>query len=116
MDNFENLAENSINWIDDEFAKATTNLPELIAEEENAIGTLVIIIVSAIVSILFLFVIAVFIDCRHQKLTKDKPKLKKVFKINVPGLNRTPIREDKQNIAENMQSSEETAAPSIVIV
>ncbi|KAK4875622.1 hypothetical protein RN001_012044 [Aquatica leii] len=111
----ENFGENSVAWITDGFAKATTNSPETIVEE-NAVGTLVIIIVSAIVSILFLFVIAVFIDCRHQKLSKDKPNSKKVFKINIPRFSRSRACEDKQSIADRMQSPEATAAPSIVVV
>ncbi|KAF5273839.1 hypothetical protein FQA39_LY00954 [Lamprigera yunnana] len=95
-----------------DFTKVTTTSPELIVEE-NAVGTLVIFIVSAIVSILLLFIVAIFIDCRHQKLTKEKMlNPKKIFKTKTPTLK----REDQQTIADKMQDSEPTAAPTVVIV
>ena len=108
----ENTAQNSIPWIDDELTKPVTTLPEIIAEEA-ATGNLIIIIVSAIISITLLFVIAVFIDCRHQKTKKDRLG-SRLFKISIPKFRSQGT--EREGIADKMQVQEPTTAPATVIV
>ncbi|KAF2884516.1 hypothetical protein ILUMI_21661 [Ignelater luminosus] len=113
----ENFRESALSQMEDDFSKASTNLPEIIAEEDAAVGTLVIIVISAILSITLLFVMAVFIDCRHQKLDKIKQKRpKKILRISVPRFTKPKEpSEDKESFADKMHT-EDTIVPSSVAV
>lgn len=121
MEKLESFGESAIPWMDDDLSKASTSIPEVLVEE-NTIGTLIIIIVSAILSITLLFMMAVFIDCRHQKLAKIKQKRpRKVLKITIPKFNGTPSNdasEDRETFADKMhtQDSPPDSTPSAVAV
>lgn len=116
----ENVGESAIPWMDDDLTKASTSLPEII-EEENAVGTIVIVVISVILSITLLFVMAVFIDCRHQKLAKIKQgqrSPKKILKIPIPRLNRplNGLSEDQDTFADKMHTEElSPPSPSVIV-
>ncbi|XP_076749258.1 uncharacterized protein LOC143422473 [Xylocopa sonorina] len=70
-------------------------------EEEDAIVTLVVIVIGIIVAIVVLFSMGIFIDCRHQEkniLNKKKLKLK------MPPISRTrkARKEDAKSLASDM--------------
>ncbi|RZC40809.1 uncharacterized protein BDFB_000780, partial [Asbolus verrucosus] len=97
-------------------ASQSTEVPEII-EESNEIGTIVIFVISAILTITLLFVVAIFIDCRQQKLTKlhQQRKPKKVLRIKIPKLGRgRAVREDEDTFADKMQEPEPSSSHVIV--
>ncbi|XP_044260018.1 uncharacterized protein LOC123008293 [Tribolium madens] len=107
--------ENDIGWMEDNSSQSTS-IPEII-EESNEIGTVVIFVISAILTITLLFVVAIFIDCRQQKLInlQQQRKPKKVLKIKIPklGMGRA-IREDEDTFADKMQEPEPSSSHVIV--
>ncbi|KAB0794417.1 hypothetical protein PPYR_11256 [Photinus pyralis] len=109
----DNRLEGSLGWLKDDYTTETTAIPEIIIAEEAAAGSLAVIIVSAIISITLLFIIAIFIDCRHQKAKNGKLR-SRMFKITLPKF-ATP-RVDQEPIADKMETEEATPAPATVIV
>ncbi|XP_015181125.1 PREDICTED: uncharacterized protein LOC107068845 [Polistes dominula] len=75
----------------DESSTSTKDIPwstteaTLTLEEEDAIVTLVVIIIGLIVTIVILFSMGIFIDCKHQK--KETPK-KRRLKLKIPHMSR----------------------------
>ncbi|XP_015605112.1 uncharacterized protein LOC107272456 [Cephus cinctus] len=76
---------------------STTELP-LTPEEEEAIGTLVVIVLGIIVAIIVLFSMGIFIDCRHQKKNSG---VKRKFKLKIPPTGRKR-RSDRKSLASDM--------------
>ncbi|KAJ3642197.1 hypothetical protein Zmor_025003 [Zophobas morio] len=104
-------AQGEISWLADDSSRSTL-APE-ITNESNEIATIVIFVVSAILTITLLFVVAIFIDCRHQKLVKlhQQRKPKKVLKVKIPGLG---ARDDEATIVDKMQEPEPSSSHVIV--
>ncbi|KZC10487.1 hypothetical protein WN55_01916, partial [Dufourea novaeangliae] len=67
-----------------EVSWSTTESP-FTPEEEDAIVTLVVVVIGIIVAIVVLFSMGIFIDCKHQK--KDALKKKKL-KLRMPPISR----------------------------
>ncbi|KAK9308121.1 hypothetical protein QLX08_001832 [Tetragonisca angustula] len=83
-----------------EVSWSTTEEP-FTPEEEDAIVTLVVVVIGIIAAIVILFSMGIFIDCKHQEkniLNKKKLKLK------MPPLSRTKRsqKEDVKCLAANM--------------
>nr|XP_022916164.1 uncharacterized protein LOC111426050 [Onthophagus taurus] len=74
--------------------------------EEETIATVVIIVLAAAVVIAALFVLAVFIDCRQQKVHKSRlQKSKNVLKSIIPQLTKG---EDRLEIVNHIQEEHST--------
>lgn len=76
--------ESSIPWFEEDiFSSKSTAIPEQleILEEENPnhIATVIIFVVSALVTITLLFIMAIFIDCRQQKLDIEQQRIIRNF-------------------------------------
>ncbi|KAJ3626687.1 hypothetical protein MTP99_017166 [Tenebrio molitor] len=109
------VKENDIMWME-ENSSQSTSVPEII-EESNEIGTVIIFVISAILTITLLFVVAIFIDCRQQKLIKlhQQRKPKKLLKLKIPtlGVGRD-VREDEDTFADKMHEPEPSSSHVIV--
>ncbi|KAG7188569.1 hypothetical protein KM043_008200 [Ampulex compressa] len=77
---------------------STTEVP-FTAEEEDAIVTLVVVVIGVIVAIVVLFSMGIFIDCKHQKQDTTK---KKRLRLKMPPLAR--IRRTKKDDAKSLAS------------
>ncbi|CAG9862227.1 unnamed protein product [Phyllotreta striolata] len=77
--------------------------------ESKQLTTVIVFVISAILAIALLFVIAVFIDCRQEKLqklnSKVKPKRKLKLKLPLPIVGRA-LREDQNSILDKMHVGE----------
>ncbi|XP_017788889.1 PREDICTED: uncharacterized protein LOC108571383 [Habropoda laboriosa] len=83
-----------------EVSWSTTEEP-FTSEEEDAIVTLVVVVIGIIVAIVVLFLMGIFIDCKHQKKNVSKKKLK----LKMPPLSharRRNEKEDAKSLASNM--------------
>ncbi|KAJ8918602.1 hypothetical protein NQ315_013107 [Exocentrus adspersus] len=105
-------------WMRDEVSTLATSLPEIIEEESNQITTVVIFVISAILTITLLFVMAVFIDCRQEKLQRmeKKQKPRRVFRLKLPVALGRAVRDDEATFADKMQESEPTPSSSNHVV
>ncbi|XP_074041266.1 uncharacterized protein isoform X2 [Leptinotarsa decemlineata] len=114
--NEEKLSENVIPWMD-ELSTQSTTIPEIIDEESKQIATVVVFVISAVLAITLLFIAAVFIDCRQEKLEKlqAKPIKRKIPKLRLPlpriGL---PVREDENSIVDRIEYAEPSSSHVIV--
>ncbi|XP_019866580.2 uncharacterized protein LOC109595616 [Aethina tumida] len=96
----ENVAS-GIPWMDDVPAQSTS-LPEILEEETNEIGTVVIFVISAVITIALLFMVAIFIDCRQQKLVDaELEHRKRRIRIRVPKLKKP--RDDEDTLTDRME-------------
>ncbi|KAJ8966132.1 hypothetical protein NQ314_003724 [Rhamnusium bicolor] len=99
----------------DEFSTQATNLPKIIEEESNQITTVVIFVISAILTITLLFVIAIFIDCRQEKLQKlQSKKTRKILRLKLPVRIGRAIREDQDTLTDAIQECEPTSSNVVV--
>ncbi|KAG5900499.1 hypothetical protein JTB14_010910 [Gonioctena quinquepunctata] len=115
MDEGENLSGRMIPWMD-EFSTQSTTIPKVIEEESKQITTVVIFVISAVVAITLLFMAAIFIDCRQEKLHKLQAKSKRkprVLRLPIPRIGHV-IREDEDTIADNMECPEPSTSNVIV--
>ncbi|KAJ8982134.1 hypothetical protein NQ317_002861 [Molorchus minor] len=110
---FENSA---VPWMKDEISTQSTSLPDLIEEESNKITTVVIFVISAVFAITLLFVIAIFIDCRQQKLQKiQSKKPRKILRMQLPlGVVGRAVREDQERIVDRMEQAQPSTSNVIV--
>ncbi|XP_078052027.1 uncharacterized protein LOC144478167 [Augochlora pura] len=83
-----------------EMSWSTTETP-FTAEEEDAIVTLVVVVIGIIVAIIVLFSMGIFIDCKHQK--KEALKKRKL-KLRMPPMSRTrkTEKDDAKSLASDM--------------
>ncbi|XP_076240122.1 uncharacterized protein LOC143182784 isoform X2 [Calliopsis andreniformis] len=79
---------------------STTELP-FTPEEEDAIVTLVVIVIGIIVAIAILFSMGIFIDCKHQK--KDTLGKKKRLKLKMPPISR--IKRSQKDDVKSLASA-----------
>ncbi|KAK2575536.1 hypothetical protein KPH14_011256 [Odynerus spinipes] len=77
---------------------STTETP-LTPEEEDAIVTLVVVVIGIIVAIVVLFSMGIFIDCRHQKQETTK---KRRLRLKMPPIAR--VRRSQQEDAKSFAS------------
>ncbi|XP_018562282.1 uncharacterized protein LOC108904282 [Anoplophora glabripennis] len=98
------FGESEVSWMKDETSTQSTSLPEIIQEETNQITTVVIFVISAVLTITLLFGIAVFIDCRQEKLQKmqTKKRPRKILKLKLPIKIGRVTREDEATLADKM--------------
>ncbi|CAH0554902.1 unnamed protein product [Brassicogethes aeneus] len=97
-----------IPWMDD-FSNQSTSFPEVLKEETSELGTVIIFVISAVLTITLLFVIAIFIDCRQQKLTNHQLEVKKKRKfLRIPRLKR--IVEDEDTLTDAMEQPSTSAS------
>ncbi|XP_012269306.2 uncharacterized protein LOC105693757 [Athalia rosae] len=78
-------ASQSIPWNDDDITWSSTESP-LTPAEEDAIVTIVVVVIGVIFAIIALFCMGVFIDCRHQKTDSGKPR--NPLRLKMPPLGR----------------------------
>ncbi|EZA54098.1 hypothetical protein X777_05947, partial [Ooceraea biroi] len=71
----------------------------LSVEEEDAIVTLVVVVIGIIIAMIVLFSMGIFIDCKHQK--KDSPKRRKL-RLKMPPLASRSRKDDVKSLASNM--------------
>lgn len=90
----------------------TTQSPitsEITDMDSKELTTVIIFVISAILAITLLFVIAVFIDCRQQKLQNLQSKAKrKLIKLKLP-VSATvgrAVREDQHSILDKIEYGE----------
>ncbi|CAL1686388.1 unnamed protein product [Lasius platythorax] len=76
-----------------------TSEVSLTAEEEDAIMTLVIVVIGIIIAIMVLFSMGIFIDCKHQK--KDSMKKRKL-RLKMPPLARRKRKDEVKALASDM--------------
>ncbi|XP_012223217.2 uncharacterized protein [Linepithema humile] len=91
------IMNNSINISSTE-AYAATSKRSLIIEEQDAIVTLVIVVIGIIIAIVVLFSMGIFIDCKHQKDSMRKRRLR----LKMPPLSRRKQKDDVKALASNM--------------
>ncbi|XP_012282441.1 uncharacterized protein LOC105700828 [Orussus abietinus] len=77
---------------------STTETP-FSPEEEDAIVTLVVVLVGVIAAIVILFSMGIFLDCKFQK--KESPKRRRL-KLKKPPLGRSRRDEDGKSLASDM--------------
>ncbi|XP_020285958.1 uncharacterized protein LOC109855781 [Pseudomyrmex gracilis] len=68
-------------------------------EEEDAIVTLVVVVIGIVIAIVVLFVMGIFIDCKHQKADSLK---KKKLRLKMPPLARGRRKDDSKTLASDM--------------
>ncbi|XP_024870177.1 uncharacterized protein LOC112453581 [Temnothorax curvispinosus] len=83
-------------------AYVPTSEASLTVEEEDAIVTLVVVVIGIIVAIVVLFSMGIFIDCKHQE--KDSLK-KRRLRLKMPPLTRKGRKDDVKALASNMYSN-----------
>lgn len=71
----------------------------LSVEEEDAIVTLVVVVIGIIIAIIVLFSMGIFIDCKHQK--KDSMKRRRL-KLKMPPLAGRGRKDDAKAFASDM--------------
>ncbi|XP_060528704.1 uncharacterized protein LOC132703456 [Cylas formicarius] len=102
--------ESSVQWPKIIHDVTTPSLAEFIEDESNNVTTVVIFVVSAVLVIILIFLMAVFIDCRQQKIQDFEAQSKKKARIKVrrivPRVLGIPRRcEDNQTIVDNMETT-----------
>lgn len=80
-------------------AYVPTSEASLTVEEEDAIVTLVVVVIGIIVAMVVLFSMGVFIDCKHQE--KDSLKRRRL-KLKMPPLTRKGRKDDVKGLTSNM--------------
>ncbi|XP_012543287.1 uncharacterized protein LOC105840775 [Monomorium pharaonis] len=95
---------NSINITPTEAYMPTSQI-SLTVEEEDAIVTLVVVVIGIIVAIVVLFSMGIFIDCKHQE--KDSGK-KRRLKLKMPPVARRR-KDDVKALTSNMCPNGDTA-------
>ncbi|KAL0108100.1 hypothetical protein PUN28_015004 [Cardiocondyla obscurior] len=80
----------------------STSEPSLTVEEEDAIVTLVVVVIGIVITMVVLFSMGIFIDCKHQEKNSLK---KKRLRLKVPPLTRRSRRDDVKALAPNMYSN-----------
>ncbi|XP_011866073.1 PREDICTED: uncharacterized protein LOC105561041 [Vollenhovia emeryi] len=88
----------SINTMSTEAYDSTSDV-SFTVKEEDAIVTLVVVVIGIIIVILALFSMGIFIDCKHQK--KDSSK-KRRLRLKMPPLTRKGCKTDVKALAPNM--------------
>ncbi|XP_011693684.1 PREDICTED: uncharacterized protein LOC105453424 [Wasmannia auropunctata] len=76
-----------------------TSDTSLTVEEEDAIVTLVVVVIGIIVAMVVLFSIGIFIDCKHQE--KDSMKRRKL-RLKMPPFAQRDRKDDVKALASNM--------------
>ncbi|XP_066146247.1 uncharacterized protein [Euwallacea fornicatus] len=99
--------------------ESTTNLSlsQIIEDESKQVQTVVIFVISAVLIIILIFVLAVFIDCRQQKINDSNVKsLKKRVRRKIqnslpklPTIGERPQRGDERSIVANMEVEPSTS-------
>ncbi|XP_050452492.1 uncharacterized protein LOC126852053 [Cataglyphis hispanica] len=91
-------ANDSVNITTTEAYMLTSEV-SLTAEEEDAIVTLVVVVIGIIVAIMVLFSMGIFIDCKHQKT--DSVTKKRKLKLKMP-LARRNRKDEVKALASDM--------------
>ncbi|KAK9731175.1 hypothetical protein QE152_g13946 [Popillia japonica] len=90
-----------------------TEVTEIMVSDTQSVATLVIAILAVIASITVLFLMAVFIDCRQQKILSDrKKKSKQIIRTVVPQILQS---HDRARIVENEHDADLTNLPYEVV-
>ncbi|XP_029675426.1 uncharacterized protein LOC115242939 [Formica exsecta] len=76
-----------------------TSEVSLTAQEEDAIITLVVVVIGIIIAIMMLFSMGIFIDCKHQKTDSMK---KRKLRLKMPPLARRNRKDEVKALASNM--------------
>ncbi|GJQ71594.1 hypothetical protein Trydic_g11297 [Trypoxylus dichotomus] len=86
---------------------------EVMVSDTQSVATLVIAILAVIAAITVLFLMAVFIDCRQQKIQNERVKKSKVVLKNViPQILKS---HDRARIVANEHHSQQTELPYEVV-
>ncbi|XP_030757590.1 uncharacterized protein LOC115883364 [Sitophilus oryzae] len=95
-----------------ESTSTNPTITEIIQDETNQVTTVVIFVILSVLVIVLIFLMAIFIDCRQQKIQDEKLKQmrkrvkRKVKRIipSLPTIGESSQREDEQHIVENMHT------------
>ncbi|KAF7270345.1 uncharacterized protein LOC143199800 [Rhynchophorus ferrugineus] len=107
-------------WKMEEKSSTSPNIEELIQDENNQVATVVIFVIVSVLVIVLIFLMAIFIDCRQQKIHDAKIKSlrkrarRKIQRVipKLPTIGESRKKEDEQNIVDHMQAAEPTASSS----
>ncbi|XP_046736246.1 uncharacterized protein LOC124405415 isoform X2 [Diprion similis] len=99
-----NTTSGGIPWNDDEITWSPTN-PPFTPEEEDAMVSIIVIVIGVIIAVIGLFSMGIFIDCRHQK--SDSAKRRRPLRLKMPPVGRRRgdrrlKNEDDRSIATDM--------------
>ncbi|XP_066247803.1 uncharacterized protein [Euwallacea similis] len=104
--------------------ESTTNLSltQIIEDESKQVQTVVIFVISAVLVIILIFMLAVFIDCRQQKINDSNARsLKKRMRRKIqnslpklPTIGERSQREDERSIVANIEAEPSTSQNYIV--
>ncbi|KAL1498241.1 hypothetical protein ABEB36_009072 [Hypothenemus hampei] len=106
------------------FSQTSTNLSltELIEDESNQVVTVVVFVITVVVIIILIFVLAVFIDCRQQKIQDSKARSirKRVQRKIQKTVNQLPTireanRQDDQKTFVNHMEVEPSSSHAYVV-
>ncbi|CAH1115270.1 unnamed protein product [Psylliodes chrysocephalus] len=106
------VTEKVLSFIKEETSTPLPTVQDVADSDSKQLTTVIIFVISAILAITLLFVIAIFIDCRQQKLQKlqSKPKRRLLrLKLPIPIIGR-PVREDQNSILDKIEYGEPSSS------
>ncbi|GLV32434.1 hypothetical protein CBL_00857 [Carabus blaptoides fortunei] len=105
------VANTEIPWMKDTFTdNYTTEIPPVVG---NPVLTIVAVAIAVIITIVLLFGLAVFIDCRHQRLRENgkRDSERSIFNFAVPKfLKFTRFTNEDDSFVDKMYSEENAIA------
>ncbi|KAH0998496.1 hypothetical protein HUJ05_008597 [Dendroctonus ponderosae] len=102
--------------------KTEMTLTEILTNETNQVTTVVVFVIAAVVVIILIFVLAVFIDCRQQKIEDFKAKslrkrmrrkIERAFPV-LPSIGETSQMGDEQTIVNHMEQQATSSHADVV--
>ncbi|XP_056633454.1 uncharacterized protein LOC130443029 [Diorhabda sublineata] len=105
----EAVSEQVNQWLQEDLTTQPSVTLKISDMDSKELTTVIIFVILAIIVITLLFVIAIFIDCRQQKLQNLQSKPKKTLlklKLPVPVILGRAIREDQHSILDKIEYGE----------
>ncbi|CAG9761008.1 unnamed protein product [Ceutorhynchus assimilis] len=123
MDNFSNYSDEGqtegqtfADFVNETTTAANMSLGEVIEAESHQVMTVVLFVISAVMFIVLIFISAVFMDCRQQRINNTQPRrfqrARRRFHRTFPSLPKigdTARKGDEDAIVENMEPTSSTA-------